>query len=406
MELQLSLDDLAMLNGEQGEATQIAMRVIVRMAEIGGANELIDIQRAHIDACGYPGTGAVMLAELLASKGGSVRVQTTMNAVAEAPETKRLVNAFVQMGALPTLTCAPYQLPGAPQLGEQIAWGESNAVAFANSVLGARTNRYGDGMDICAALTGRVPRTGYHLDQNRKGTMHIRVPAMQVDSTLYPVLGYLIGGRAGSGVPVIEGLQASPSMDELKTFAAAIASSGAVALFHILGITPEAKTRGDVLSDVHGPVWEVTYEDIRNAYRELAPDQTGRIDAVVFGSPHLSLHELSAVAAYAGKRRRHRNVDVILTTSRHVYQEAEQQGIIAELERFGAVCLVDTCPCFLDAPTIPTEARTILTPSGKYAHYGPGLLQRKVIFASTEDCIDAAVTGEFSPRLPSWLNAV
>lgn len=403
MELELSERDVAMLDGKEGEARQIAMRVIVRMAKLSGATHLIDICRAHIDACGYPGQGAITFAETLAKKGGTVKVKTTMNAVAQALETRRLVGAFVQMGATPTLTCAPYQLPDPPNFGEHIAWGESNAVVFANSVLGARTNRYGDGMEVCAALAGRVPLSGYHLDENRRGSVLVQLPKLKIDSSFYPVLGYLIGGRVPRGVPVIEGISSLPSVDELKSFAAALASSGAIALFHMIGVTPEASTKEAVLPTPPDFVWNVTTEEIHRAYLELASDYVGPVDAVVCGSPHLSLSELKTIAMYIKGRRRHTNIEVIITTDRHTYGEAQKLGIIEEIQRFGATCLTDTCPCFLDVPTIPESANVILTPSAKYAHYGPGLLQRKVCLASIKDCLDAAISGQFSPSVPPWL---
>src|SRR5579875_4060121 len=300
MSLQISQEDIDMLKGKEGEARQIAMRVIVRMAEIAGANRFIDIERAHIDACGYPGTGALALAERLAAKGGCVKVKTTMNAISEDPQSERLVRAFVQMGAAPTMTCAPYQLPDKPRCGEHIAWGESNAIVFANSVLGARTNRYGDGMDICAALTGRVPFTGFHLDENRKGSILIQVPNLPIDASFYPVLGYLIGDRVPRCVPVIEGITSTPTDDELKSFAAALASSGAIALFHMVGVTPEAPTREaafeitpektpsretsfrskleaptseSAFASAPYPIWRITKEELRDAYMTLSQRQ-------------------------------------------------------------------------------------------------------------------------------------
>jgi len=404
MELQLSERDTAMLQGQEGEARQIAMRVIVRMANVVGATQLIDVSQAHIDACGYPGHGAITIAETLADKGGQFSVRTTMNAVAESPRTPRLVTAFTRMGAIPTLTCAPYQLSGRPVFGEHLAWGESNAVAFANSVLGARTNRYGDGLEICAALAGRVPLAGYHLEGNRRGTHLIRVPQVQADASFFPVLGYLIGGRVMRGVPVIEGISTTPTEDELKSLSAALASSGAVALFHMVGVTPEAPTSAAVLRSESFVTWDISKDEIMGAFRELTSQQETPVDAVVFGSPHLSAEELIEITRYTFGRRKCKSVEVIVTTSRDALSKAERVGVIDEFKRFGVKCLTDTCPCFLEVPTIPSGAQVILTPSAKYAHYGPGLLGRKVWLASVQDCINAAISGQYTPRTPTWFS--
>ncbi len=178
---------------------------------------------------------------------------------------------------------------------------------------------------------------------------------------------------------------------------------GATALFHIVGVTPEAKTKFDVLMPGLYTVWKISYEEMIQAYSELSNQQSGPIDAVVFGSPHLSVLELSTLAKLTKGRRSHPNVDFIVTTSRYAYHEAQKLGIISVLERFGIRCLTDTCSCFLDIPTIPEKANIILTQSAKYAHYGPGLLQKKVYIASVVDCVESAVSGYYSPKVPEWM---
>lgn len=403
MRLNLTDTDLAMLEGCEGTARQMAMRVIVRMAELAGASRLINIESAHIDACGYPGNGVISLVERLAEHGGIVKVPTSLNAVAKASLTERLLHALIRMGAEPTLTCAPYLLKDTPKYGEQIAWGESNAVVYANSVIGARTNRYGDGMDICAALTGRVPYTGLHLAENRKGTILVRLPNITLNPLLYAVLGYAIGARVSRGVPIIEGIQRRPTNDELKAFGAAIASSGSIALFHIIGVTPEVPNKEEVLANSNLPVWHMTLAEIEQAYLELTEQQHGPIDAVILGSPHLSLNELSELTSYTKGLHCHKRVQVLITTSRYIYQQAEKMGMIAELERFGATCLTDTCPCFIDVPIIKSNVQVILTSSAKYAHYGPGLLNKNVILTSLKECIVSSTTGRFRAKSALWL---
>ncbi|MCB0204522.1 MAG: aconitase X catalytic domain-containing protein, partial [Anaerolineae bacterium] len=258
MPLHLSNRDQAMLSGAHGPAAQMAMSILVRMAEVYRASELMDISGAHIDSTIYIGEAGLAYAERLASLGARVAVPTTLNVSGLdeqhwqewpvprdwAEKAHRQMVAYQSMGAMPTWTCAPYQTQWRPAFGQQIAWGESNAIVFANSVLGARTERYPDLLDICCAITGRVPAVGLHLTANRAGQVLFRLidvsPAVQEDDTFYPVFGHLVGKIAQDRIPVIDGLAVTPLEDQLKAFGAATASSGAVALFHMVGVTPEA----------------------------------------------------------------------------------------------------------------------------------------------------------------------
>src|SRR5215213_689637 len=260
--MQLSDRDRAMVEGAHGPAPQLAMRILVRMAGVFGADALMDISRAHIDSTIYLGDATLEFAERLTALGAKVAVPTSLNVSgvdecgwkdwAVAPEwaakAARQMLAYERMGAVPTWTCAQYQTHMRPAFGQQIAWGESNAIAFANSVIGARTERYPDLLDICCAITGRVPAIGLHLTEHRAGQMLLRldrVPrALQDDDQFFAVLGHLIGKLAEDRIPVIDGVVVQPAEDHLKAFAAAAASSGRVALFHMVGVTPEAATAG------------------------------------------------------------------------------------------------------------------------------------------------------------------
>jgi predicted aconitase len=258
--VQLTERDAAMLAGEMGAATQMAMRILVTMAGVYGATRLLDIESAHIDGCLYHGYSGLEFAERLVSGGARVAVPTTLNVGAMDllhPEVfrgtaqvgqwaTRMMQAYEAMGCRPTFTCAPYQALHRPPLGAQIAWAESNAIVFANSVLGARTNRYGDFIDICCAITGRAPDVGLHRAENRRGQLLFRlrdIPARLLgEDVLFPVLGYWLGMRTGTKIPVITGLLPDTTEDQLKALGAAAASSGGVALFHAVGVTPEAPT--------------------------------------------------------------------------------------------------------------------------------------------------------------------
>ena len=221
--MKLSEEENAILDGAAGSAPQLAMRIVVRMAAILGAEELVPVASAHIDGCLYHGDGGVEFAERLVNLGGAVSVPTTLNVGAldllnprnvRASERRRemalrLMKAYESLGCRPTWTCAPYQAGHRPSLGEHVAWGESNAVVFANSVLGARTNRYGDFMDICCALVGRAPRTGLHLGERRRATVVVDTgslnPALKERDVFYPVLGTWLGAAVGERVAVVTG---------------------------------------------------------------------------------------------------------------------------------------------------------------------------------------------------------
>ncbi|HSR46838.1 MAG TPA: aconitase X catalytic domain-containing protein [Anaerolineales bacterium] len=409
MSLELQERDRAILKGEAGEAAALAMRIIVRMAEIFGASTLLDISRAHIDSTIYIGEANLEFAERLAAMGGKVVVPTTLNVsgVDEfgwkewsvppdwAEKARRQMIAYEQMGCTPTWTCAPYQTEHAPAFGEQIAWGESNAIVFANSVIGARTERYPDLLDICAALTGRVPAFGLHLDENRRGEVLFRFQGvstgLQRDDSFYPVLGHLLGKVALDRVPVIEGMTAIPTEDQLKALGAAAASSGNVGLFHVVGATPEAPTLAAALGGGEpGEIVDVDMAALRRARAELTTAAGEGLDMVVLGSPHFSLAEFRQLAPLL-RGRRHADVRFLVTTSRAVAHLAGEAGLLDPLRSFGGTVTVDTC--ILASPMLPPEIRRLMTNSGKYAYYAPGLLGAEIIYGSLEDCVRSAEEG-------------
>jgi predicted aconitase len=359
----LALDDheRGMLAGSGGPAVQLAMRILTRMAPLYGASSLLSITRAHIDGVILTGSAGLEFAERLANLGGRVAVPTSLNVMSMdrqrsrelhldadfAARARRLGQAYVQMGARPTFTCAPYQTENAPTFGEQIAWSESNAVAFANSVIGARTNRYGDYLDICCALTGRAPAAGLHLDEPRLATVVVELesipPELPFRDDFFPVLGYLLGSTLANEVPVVNGLDCQPTEDQLKAMSAAAASSGEVAMFHIVGVTPEAPTLGEALGGRQARrTVHVSIGDLRQT-REMLTTTTGsRVDVVAFGSPHCSLAECRALATLMAGSRASDSVEVFVTTSRAVRDLLARSGELAVLEDFGARVTADT----------------------------------------------------------------
>ncbi|MGH9939639.1 MAG: aconitase X [Blastocatellia bacterium] len=406
----MSADDHAQLTGERGPAAQMAMRIIARMAEVRGADSLMDITGAHIDSALYQGDATLEFAERLAGLGAKVVVPTTLNVSgvdehgwrewATPPEwaekARRQMIAYQGMGAIPTWTCAPYQTEWKPEFGQQIAWGESNAICFANSVIGARTERYPDLMDICAAITGRVPAVGLHLTENRAGQILMRlvdVPRRaREDDEFYPVLGHLIGKIAQDGIPVVEGIEIAPAEDQLKALCAAAAASGAVALIHIIGVTPEAPTIESAFRN-RSPQQTIiiTMESLRAARRELTTADGDGLDLVVLGSPHFSLAEFKKLAPLLEGKQCHRDVRFLVTSSRLMTELADKAGHLAPLKQFGGKVTVDTC--VLTTPMLHPEIKTLMTNSAKYAYYSPGLTGAQVVFGSLEDCVRSAVAG-------------
>jgi cis-L-3-hydroxyproline dehydratase len=419
--MHLSEYDRALLAGDHGPAARMAMRILMRMGEIQDARELLDISQAHIDSTIYMGEAGLEFAERLASLGAKVAVPSSLNVsgldechwrewpVPEdwAAKAQRQMRAYQSMGCTPTWTCTPYQTGFAPKFGQQIAWGESNAIVFANSVIGARTERYPDFLDICAAITGRVPAVGLHLEENRAGQLLIRLEdiplRVQQDDSFYPVLGILLGRLAGHRIPVLTGLEVRPTEDQLKALGAAAASSGAVALFHIVRVTPEAPTLEAAFQN-RSPAEQhtVTLAELRNIRRELTTATGAKLDLVALGSPHFSLQEFRQLAPLVAGQHRHPDVQFLVTTSRIASAAACEAGVLAPLEAFGARLTVDTC--ILATPMLPKSAKVLMTNSAKYAYYAPGLLATQVIFGSMADCVRSAIEGRVVRDESLWQN--
>lgn len=419
MPLTLTQKDRAMLNGNHGLAAKMAMSILVRMAEVAGAEELLDITGAHIDSTVYIGDAGLEFAERLASLGAKVSVPTSLNvsgvdehhwqewAVPSEWATKahRQMVAYQSMGTTPTWTCAPYQTELKPQFGQQIAWGESNAIVFANSVIGARTERYPDLFDVCCAITGRAPAMGLHLTENRKGQILFRLVNISEDlqraDDFYSVLGNLIGKLTLDKIPVIDGMTVTPDEDQLKSFGAAAASSGGVALFHMVGITPEAPTLEAAFQGSQPmQTIEVDMDALRQSRRELTHTDNDELHLVVLGSPHFSLAEYKRLAALVAGKKKHPQVKFLVTSSRAMTQLAEKAGFLASAQEFGAQVTVDTC--ILTSPMLPDEIQNLMTNSAKFAYYSPGLLKKKIAFGRLEDCVNSAVAGKIIRDESLW----
>lgn len=421
MTLDLTPRERALLEGEGGEAARTAMRIVVEAAELLGAERLVEVTSAHVDGCLYHGDGGVEFAEALVAGGGRVAVPTTLNVGAldllhpgrvradahRAAMARRQMDAYLALGCTPTWTCAPYQAGHRPGPGQQVAWGESNAVAFANSVLGARTERYGDFLDACCALTGRAPFVGLHRDEGRLARVVVDVTgvpdALKRRDVFYPVLGTWLGLEVGQEVSALVGLPEDVTEDRLKALGAAAASTGAVALFHVVGVTPEAPTLEAAFGGTT-PAGTIvcTAEALRGALGRLSTTADGaeELDAVAVGSPHFSLEEFRELARLLDGRSV--RVPFYACTGRDVLGRLAGEGLERVLEESGVEIVVDTC--VVVTPILPAAGGVLMTCSGKFAHYGPSNTGYAVVFGSLEDCAESAVAGRVvrDPGVWAW----
>lgn len=396
----------------------LAHTLLSRYATIVGATRLIPITRAHIDGCLYHGPASLDFARAMAESGAQVSVPTTLNVGAidllhptlfrgrpEIVEAGRaMMRLYSAMGCRQTWTCAPYQLADRPALGEQVAWAESNAIVFANSVLGARTERYGDFIDLCAAITGMVPDVGLHTDEGRLGGTLVRVrgvsDAMMRRDTFFAALGHLVGMRTGTSIPVIDGVPHATE-DQLKAFGAAAASSGAVAMFHMVGVTPEAATLGDAFGHrAPARTIDVGPDDLRAAARELTSTTDTTLGAVSIGTPHFSYDEFTRLRVLLAGRPVSPSLEFFVSTGRDTLARIDGEGWGDELRTSGVQLVTDTCTYI--TPILTGRPGVVMTNSAKWAWYAPNNLGYAVVFASLEECVESAVRGEVWRDETGW----
>lgn len=410
--MNLTPDERRIADGADGAATAMAMRLVAETGRLLGASRLLPVASAHVDGCLYHGDSGTFFAERLAADGGRVVVPTTLNVGAldllhpdrvkgdahHREMAGRMMRAYVELGCRATWTCAPYQAGHRPAAGTDVAWGESNAVAFCNSVLGARTNRYGDFLDIACALVGRAPDYGLHRTVNRRATVIVDTsgltPALRDADVFFPVLGTWLGAEIGSEIAAITGLAPRQGEDRLKALGAAAASSGAVGLFHVVGSTPEAPTIEAATQGGPARTIRLSAEMVRAARDRLSTAGEGRVDCIALGSPHFSEAEFDQLRRLAaGQRFR---VPVYVCTRRDLVERTD----LSDLEAAGAVIVADTC--VVVTPILPPGGGVLMTNSGKFAHYGPANLGYEVVYGSLDDCVASAVTGRVRREEQVW----
>jgi predicted aconitase len=390
----LTKEEEKILHGEQGEVQERMFRLLVQLGEIYGADKMIPVGSVQVAGVSYksiadPGTEFL---EDLAAKGAKVKVLTFLNPAGMdlenweklkfpkdfAKNQLRIMDAFKKMGIVITATCTPYLAGNLPRFREHIAWSESSAISFSNSVIGARTNREGGPSALAAGILGKTPNYGFHLGENRQPTIKIHVDVPLEFDADFGALGYHVGKQIKNKIPYFTGIKDADT-DHLKALGAAMAASGAVALYHIEGLTPEA----DLVKKDHLETITVTKKELDEAYATL---NTGKEpDIVILGCPHASLREIASVAEkLKGKKLKK---PVWVCTSRMMKEAADRMGFTDIIEKAGGNIVADTC--MVVSPIEDMGYKTTGVTSGKAANYLPGFCKQNVCFANINKLIEA-----------------
>lgn len=398
-------------NGELGPSLKKAMDVLVAVGEIYDAPKLIDVKSVHISGISYRSAGetALRLAGEFACSGNKFVVPTSSNIMCIdcdrwqeldfpadfAYNQERMLKIYEGMGIIPTHTCTPYYSGCVPMCREHVAWSESSSLIFANSVLGAWTNRESNPTAISSALIGKTPLYGYHIKENRAGSVLVQVTCDIRDSSGYSALGFCVGSKVESHVPVFLFEKTPPNTDNLKSLGASLATSGDVGLFHVVGVTPEAPDQETAFQG-HKPSEKlfVGQNDLRKVFEQFSKNGDRKIDHVMIGCPHASLVELKEVADLLAGRKVNTNVNVWICTSFAVKCVAERMGIVERIEKSGAHVLADTCT--VAAPTKLMGCENVATNSIKTAKYASEKNDMNVFAGSLKQVVRSAIEGQWS----------
>jgi len=397
--LKLTVQEEEMLRGHRGKAAQRAMELLVALGEVFYAQNMIEVSSVQISGVSYKSIGDAGLdfLEDFAGLGGKVQVPSTVNPAGMdldrwqefgvskefADKQLRIARAFDQMSVQQTYTCVPYLIGNEPKLGEHVAWAESSAVVYANSVLGARTNRESGPSALAAAFAGRTPNYGMHLVENRMPNVLVETSATLKDPLHYGLLGYLVGKRHGKSVPYFR-TRESLGREELQSLCAALASSGMISLFHMDGITPEAASFRELLNSVDRLY--VTQSDLEAMQSELS-DVESDVDLYAFGCPHLGIAEVAHIAHRLKNNRLTKRLWIF--TSRETHQRAEEKGYVKTISQAGGKVFRDTC--VVVSPLEELGIRTIASNSCKAAHYLPSISGIKVRLGTMDELIEEAI---------------
>jgi predicted aconitase len=410
--MDLTKEEQEMYDGKHGYPKQKAMEIIVQLGKIYGAERLIPISSCHMPGSSVvvSGEAGVKFVEKMAETGGVFQVPTTLNTGALDMEMweslgysrstydlqRRLTDAYVKMGAIAMHSCTPYICGNVPHMGQHIAWGESSAIAYANSVIGARTNREGGPSALASGLTGLVADYGYHRNENRTAQYLVHVDIPLKNTTDFGSLGYWTGRIVESGVPVFTGINEA-SVDQLKMLGAALASSGSVALFHVVGITPEAPTLKAVTpGDKALKEFSFDAKELAEAGERLNKHHGEPVSLVAIGCPHTSIDELEEIAMFMKGKKVKEGVHFWIMTSVGIKATAERSGYLDIIKAAGGKIVLDTCPILSPMQDLirANGLKSMATNSAKLAHYGPGQIAIPTYYSTMEKCLIAAVSGK------------
>jgi predicted aconitase len=422
--MQLTREEEAMLDGRKGAATKKAMEGLLQLGRAFGAPRFVEIGYAHVHAGMALYLEDVELMEQLASEGAKMAVPSSVNIAnvdianwrqTGAPEKlvklqRRAESAHERMGSACTFTCTPYWAGHWPTWNTHMTSIESTVTIFCNSVLGAKSNRDGF-FAVYAAMTGRYPLFGYHLDENRRGTHLFELDCELSGTSDYSCLGFHIGRIAGEGVPVVTGFTKRPSIDELDAMGAGMATSGGVALFIVPGVTPPFADITQAFGWAKPPApMRVTRGDVDAVYDHFCTGRDRAFDIVHVGCPHASFEEMKDYAGLLAGKKIASNIEFWVTTSRTVRRMAEEAGLLRTIEASGAKVIADTCPisCHFARTTSPDPAlgvtpppiRTVVIDSAKQAKYVRDMIQCDTLLTGTREAVETALTGRFVPRAP------
>jgi len=396
--MKLTPEEQDMLGGKHGNAVRKSMEILATLGEIFEAECMVDVCSVQVAGVSYANLGEAGL-EFLSemAEDGRVKVLTTLNPAGMDRENWqalgideefarnqiRVIDTFAKMGIITTCSCTPYLVGNVPHFGQHIAWAESSAVCYANSIIGARTNREGGPSALASALTGKTPKYGYHLDENRHGQVLVKVNPQVKGTDGFGVLGKAIGDRLirlGKNIPFIVGIP-SASVEELKSFCASIATYGGTALFHMEGITPES----DRYPKPAGNVFEINQEDLERARSELV-DVGLEVDFVSIGCPQASIYEIEKIASLLkGKKVKK---ELWITTARPIKRMADEAGYSKIIQDAGAKFAADTC-CVV-AP-IKGRFKGMMVDSAKACYYGRATNKFKVKIGTIVECVEEAM---------------
>jgi predicted aconitase len=414
--MKLTDHEKRLLNGEEGEIKALAMSYLVKLGNAFDGGEMVDILYAHMSSGSALREGEIDYLDELAGKGARVVVPTTSEVIPvdllnpeamSAPpglvaEHMRLLHIQQKMGIVSTYTCVPFTQGFVPPAGSYIASMETAAIIYFNSILGAKTNRCGYFV-LYAALTGKYPKIGYLLDENRKGTHLVSVEAGLNTPTDYGAVGFYVGSIVGSGVPVFKGIH-QPRQEDLMQLGAALATSGTVAMYHIPRITPETPTLESAFKDRRPPdTIRVTPKEIEKTLAQLHTAKSPSVDFVFLGCPQYTVDQVRRVAALIEGKKVHENTTLWIGTNRMAFAMAERMGYLDIIRKAGGVLVCDTCPMLsflrldalakrgLSGPTF----QTMLTDSPKQAKYAHTTMGCEIIVDRVDRCVEAALSGKW-----------